>query len=113
MARLYADEDVPRPLVEHLRALGHNVLTALEDGQANQSVQDPSVLARATGLGRVVVTHNRKDFKRLHAATPGHAGIVSCTRDDAAPAALAARIDAALAADPDLTGQHIRVNKPS
>jgi len=32
MAHLYADEDVPRPLVEHLRALGHDVLTALEAG---------------------------------------------------------------------------------
>ena len=98
MARLYADEDVPRPLVEHLRALGHDVLTALEAGQANQSVDDPGVLARATSLGRAVLTYNRKDFKRLHAATPGHAGIVSCTRDDADPQALAARTDAALAA---------------
>jgi hypothetical protein len=71
MARLYADEDVPRPLVEHLRAMGHDVLTALEAGQANRQVQDPSVLAQATTLGRVVVTHNRKDFKRLHATTPG------------------------------------------
>jgi hypothetical protein len=113
MARLYADEDVPRPLVEQLRALGLDVLTASEAGQANKSIPDPNVLAEATSLGRAVLTHNRKDFKRLHTATPGHAGIVSCTRDDANPAALAARIDAALAANPDLTGQHIRVNKPS
>src|SRR5437868_3225612 len=113
MARLYADEDVPRPLVEHLRALGHDVLTALEAGQANQSVADPNVLAHATSLGRVVVTHNRKDFKRLHVATPQHAGIISCTRDDADPQALAARIDAALAANPDIAGRHIRVNRPS
>jgi hypothetical protein len=113
MADLYADEDVPRPLVEHLRALGHDVLTALEDRQANQSIPDSDVLARATSLGRPVLTHNRKDFKRLHAATSAHAGIVSCTRDDANPEALAARIDGALAANPDIAGQHIRVNKPA
>jgi predicted nuclease of predicted toxin-antitoxin system len=113
MARLYADEDVPRLLVEHLRAHGHDVVTALEAGQANLSVPDTDVLAQATSLGRIVVTHNRKDFKRLHAITPGHAGIVSCTRDDADPAGLAARIDAALADNPNLTGQHIRVNRPS
>jgi predicted nuclease of predicted toxin-antitoxin system len=113
MARLYADEDVPRPLVEQLRALGHDVLTALEAGQANQSVQDANVLAQATSLGRAVLTHNRKDFKRLHLTIPGHAGIVRCTRDDADPAAPAARIDSALAATPALAGQHIRVNKPS
>ncbi len=113
MARLYADEDVPRPVVERLRALGHDVLTALEDGQANQSVQDSGVLARATSLGRTVLTHNRKDFKRLHAVTPAHAGIVSCTRDDADPEALAVRIDGAVGAISDLAGQHVRVNKPS
>jgi hypothetical protein len=113
MARLYADEDVPRPIVERLRALGHDILTALEDRQANQSVQDAAVLARATSLGRAVLTHNRKDFKRLHAGTPGHAGIVSCTRDDDNPEALAARINSALAANPELAGKHVLVNKPS
>jgi Domain of unknown function (DUF5615) len=113
MARLYADEDVPRPLVVHLRALGHDLLTALEAGEANLSIPDPNVLARAASLGRIVLTHNRKDFNRLHARTPGHSGIISCTRDDANPEALAARIDAALAANPDLTGQHLRVNRPS
>ena len=112
MARLYADEDVPRQFVEQLRALGHDIFTALEAGQANQSVQDADVLARATSLGRAVMTHNRKDFKRLHAATPGHAGLVSCTRADADPKGLAARIDAALAANADLASQHIRVNRP-
>jgi hypothetical protein len=113
MARLYADEDVPRPLVERLRTLGHDLLTALEAGQANQSVPDSDVLDQATSLGRAVLTHNRKDFKRLHAVRPGHAGIVSCTRDDADPEALATRIDGALAANPNLAGQHIRVNRPS
>ena len=113
MARLYADEDVPRPLVEHLRALGHDVVTALEAGQASQSIPDSDVLTEATSLQRAVLTHNRKDFKRLHKAQPKHAGIISCTRDDADPKALAARIDSALAANPDLVGQHVRVNRPS
>jgi hypothetical protein len=113
MARLYADEDVPRRVVERLRALRHDVLTALEAGHANQSVPDADVLAEATRLGRAVLTHNRKDYKRLHATTPGHAGIVSCTRDDANPEALADRIDRGLAAHPNLAVQHIRVNKGS
>ncbi len=113
MARLYADEDIPRPLVEHLRSLGHDILTALEAGQANQSVKDSNVLTHAISLGRAVLTHNRKDFKRLHQAMPEHAGIVSCTRDDTDPEGLAARIDGALAANANLAGKHIRVNKPS
>jgi hypothetical protein len=30
MAQLYADEDFPFPVVERLRALGHDVLTTAE-----------------------------------------------------------------------------------
>jgi len=40
MARLYADEDFPFPVVERLRQLGHDVRTALEAGQANQAIAD-------------------------------------------------------------------------
>ena len=36
MARLYADENVPLPVIEELRRLGHDVLTIFEDGKANQ-----------------------------------------------------------------------------
>ena len=35
---LYADENFPIRVVEELRALGYDVLTALEDGNANQSI---------------------------------------------------------------------------
>jgi uncharacterized protein DUF5615 len=34
MARLYADENFPLPVVEELRRLGHDVLTIYETGQA-------------------------------------------------------------------------------
>lgn len=54
MADLYADEDFPLPVVERLRDLGHDVLTAGEDGRAGQGVSDADVLDRATALGRVV-----------------------------------------------------------
>src|SRR5271154_2987598 len=105
MAHLYADEDIPRPLVEHLRQLGHDVLTAVEAGQGNQSVKDSNILSHAANLRRVVITHNRKDFKRLHALTASHMGIIHCTRDDANPRALAERIHSALEASGDLAGQ--------
>ena len=45
---LYADENFPLRVVEELRRLGHDVLTALEDGRANQSITDNDLLARAT-----------------------------------------------------------------
>lgn len=112
MAQLYVDEDFPHPVVEHLRLLGHDVLTALEDGRAGQGVSDIDVLDRATALGRAVLTHNRADFRKLHLTNPTHAGIVSATRD-ADSAALAARIDAAIAPLSTLAGQLIRVVRPN
>lgn len=78
---LYADENFPLRVVEELRRLGHDVITAFEDGKANQSITDKDLLARATELHRVVLTLNRFDFKRLHLQMPDHAGIVICTED--------------------------------
>jgi hypothetical protein len=111
MAAFYADENVPYSLTEALRRLGHDVLTAVEDGQANQKIDDPDVLARAVQLGRTVLTNNRRHFHRLH-RTPNHAGIVTFTNDDDRPA-LAARIDATIAVFPALAGQLVKVVRPN
>jgi predicted nuclease of predicted toxin-antitoxin system len=56
VARLYADENFPLPVVEFLRASGHDVLTAREAGQANLKIPDQTVLSFATGEGRAVLT---------------------------------------------------------
>ena len=64
MARLFADENFPLPAVEALRRLGHDVLTAVEAGQAGQGIADDAVLALAHALGRAVLTHNRKHFRK-------------------------------------------------
>ena len=112
MASFYADENFPFPTVVALRAAGHDVLTALDDGRAGAGIPDPDVLARATALGRAVLTHNRKDYLRLHAADPTHAGIVAC-KEDLDFQALADRIHAAVSAHSDLTGQLVRVVKPN
>lgn len=60
MARLYADENVPLPVIEELRRLGHDVLTIFEDGKANQRYPDQSVLQDGAAHGRAVMTLNRK-----------------------------------------------------
>ena len=60
MARLYADENVPLPVIEELRRLGHDVLTIFEDGKANQRYSDQSVLQDGAAHGRAVMTLNRK-----------------------------------------------------
>ena len=78
---LYADENFPLRVVEELRRLVLDALTAFEDGRANQSLTDQLILIRATELGRAIVTLNRRDFKRLHLQIPQHAGIIICTED--------------------------------
>ena len=105
---LYADENFPGPVVDVLRGLGHDVLTAQQDGR--RSTPDPDILARAHALGRAVLTHNRRHFERLHRQGTPHSGIVSATRDDDV-IALANRIHATLAGQ--APGRWcLRVNRP-
>ncbi len=111
MARLIADENVPFELVRLLRGLGHDALTALEAGRANQGIPDPDVLAYATLLGRAVLTNKRRHFHNLHKRFPQHAGIVTYT-DDRDTIALAVRIHGALIGPSSLAGLLIRIIRP-
>jgi len=90
---LYADEDFPYPTVVELRRLGHDVLTAQQDGQS--AAPDAHILACAHSLGRAVLTYNRRHYDRLHRGGAPHSGILSA-RQDSNHAALAGRIHAAL-----------------
>lgn len=112
MARLYADEQYPYPVVEFLRALGHDVLTVQEAGRANQGIPDPEVLNFATRENRAVITQNRKDFIQLHRIQSDHAGIIACTNDRNWEA-LANRIHTAITAEEPLQGKLIRVVCPA
>jgi hypothetical protein len=111
VARLYADEDFPFPVVEELRRLGHDAATIQERGLGGQGVPDPAVLALAVAEDRAVLTRNRRHFIRLHAADPAHAGVIVCTQ---APDFIgqARRVDAAVRAAGDLHGRLVRVNRP-
>jgi hypothetical protein len=64
--RVYADEDIDRPLIEALRAQGFDVLTV----QITRSFgeDDPAQLERAAALGRVLLTFNRRHFRWHHVA---------------------------------------------
>ena len=111
MAMLYADEDFSYPVVQRLRQLGHDILTASEAGQADQGITDAAVVAFATADGRAVLTFNRRHFIRLHTEVRAHAGIIVCTRDDAV-IALADRIHDQLQSTPSLQNQLLRINRP-
>ncbi|MCL1469541.1 DUF5615 family PIN-like protein [Argonema antarcticum] len=107
----YTDENFPLPVVELLRAFGHDVLTAQEAGNANLRIPDEDVLAFAVSNERVVLTRNRGDFIQLHRLQVGHAGIIVCKQDDNFERQ-ARRINEAISAEETLREKLIRVNRP-
>jgi len=112
MARIYSNENFPLLVVDLLRALGHDVLTVQESGKADQALHDDKVLEFAAAEARAVLTINRRHFIRLHRERPQHAGIIVCTFD-ADFAGQAERIHQSIGGQSALTGQLIRVNRPS
>ena len=110
MARLCANENFPLPVVEELRRLGQDVLTIQETGQAGQAASDTAVLEFACASGRTLLTFNRKHFVRLHAKLADHAGIVVCSFDRDF-FGLAQRIHEAIEAQPQISGQLIRISR--
>ena len=110
MAKLYSNENFPQPVVDELRRLGHDVLTSLDAGKANQRIPDDEVVRYATENGRAILTLNRRHFHTQHQNSAVHAGIITCTVD-ANYAAFAARIHARVSAITDLSGQLVKVTK--
>ncbi len=110
IARLYANENFPLPVVVALRELGHDVLTTRDAGKANDAIPDDEVLRFAVASGRAVITHNRQDFIRLHSQSPDHEGILVCTDNPDFPA-LSAKIHARLQSMESLKGQLVRINR--
>lgn len=112
MARLFADENFPLPVVEELRRLGHDVLTIQEAGMANQRFSDEAILRFASADSRAVLTLNRKHFVRLHNTLSDHAGIIACTVD-LNFAGQAVRIHKAVESRDSLDEGLIRINRPA
>ena len=71
---------------------------------------DNEVLEHAAKEGRILLTLNRQDFKKLHRQNPEHSGIILCTVDADFPGQ-ASRIHVALLANPSIEGQLLRVNR--
>lgn len=111
MAKLYANENFPRQVVDALRELGHDVRTTHEAGKSEQEIPDEAVLEFAQSQSRAVVTLNRQDFIRLHRRLPDHCGIIVCTFDSQFTQQ-AKRIHDAIALEEALEGKLIRVNRP-
>ncbi len=112
MARFYANENFPFPVVVELRRLKHDVLTIQETGEAGRSAPDEEVLRFAAAESRALLTLNRRHFVRLHSARARHAGIVACAFDSDF-GGLARRIHDTVKAVPQLAGRLLRINRVS
>ncbi len=75
MLRYYLDEHMPNAIAEQLRAIGIDVLTTREAGNAGIQFPDESQLSFATRGGYVLVTEDQ-DFIQLAGQSTDHAGIV-------------------------------------
>jgi hypothetical protein len=113
VARFYSNENIALPVVVELRRLGHDVVTSVDAGNANAAVPDSEVLAFAVRESRILLSHNRRHFFRLHQSrTEPHSGIVICTVNSDF-CQLAQRIHVAVRAISDMKNQLIRVNRPA
>jgi predicted nuclease of predicted toxin-antitoxin system len=74
--QFYSNENFPIVMVNLLRAVGHDVLTSYEAGQANQRIPDDRVLDYAAATNRILITENRQDFIDLHRSKSNHPGII-------------------------------------
>lgn len=88
--RFKLDENLPRRVEPDLRALGHDVETALSEGLAGSAV--PELLAACVAEDRILVTLDL-DFSDIRAYPPGsHRGIWVLRPASQAAAALAALV---------------------
>jgi predicted nuclease of predicted toxin-antitoxin system len=74
--KLLLDEDSEaRMLVQRLVAAGHDVATV--GGLGQRGTSDAAILSLARQQGRVLLTRNCSDFKRLHDSDGSHPGILA------------------------------------
>lgn len=99
MAAFYLDNDISDGLIHLLQAQQHDVVHTRQIGQARAT--DDQQLLTATQLGRILVTHNARDFILVHhawrlwpatfgTAWPQHPGILVIPQPPEFPVARAA-----------------------
>ncbi|WP_199192018.1 DUF5615 family PIN-like protein [Chlorogloea sp. CCALA 695] len=109
--RFYADENLPRAIIEELRQLDYDVLTSYEAQQANKSISDENVLKFAQERNKIIITLNRDDFVSLHQQGEAHSGIIICKDDQDYKGQVQLIDEFILQDDRSLQGRLIRIKK--
>ncbi|MGD0388256.1 MAG: DUF5615 family PIN-like protein [Tepidisphaeraceae bacterium] len=107
MLRILANENVPGPAIEAMRAAGHDVVWVFE---GPRGLDDPAVLKRAQAEGRILITFD-KDFGELvyRAGADASAGVVLFRITTRSPKEAADRILRELATHGDELPGHFTV----
>lgn len=97
--RLLADENVPAPSVDRLRASGLDVASVMEE---HRGMADEDVIALARRLGRVLVTFDRDIGERIYKdGDPPPPGVIYLRFVPPSPEATARVVQDLLALDPN------------
>ncbi|NJC27614.1 DUF5615 family PIN-like protein [Neolewinella antarctica] len=75
---LLADEDFNQKVIPLLRDAGYDITSIKDLGLDRQWFSDNKVLELAIEKDRIILTHNWRDFKKLHAQVETHPGILAC-----------------------------------
>ena len=78
------------------------------ENKAGDADPDEFVLEYARRHKRVLLTRNRKHFERLHEASPGHEGIITCVVE-ADYKSQAKRLDELIKSRPRFTGEIVHL----
>jgi hypothetical protein len=98
VAAFFFDNDADMRIARSLRRFGHTITSAAE--QHLSRVSDSELLHYAGRAGLILVTHNERDFTRLHdQEPPTHAGIIAVPQEapenlDAAASAIDGLVNA-------------------
>lgn len=109
MALFYLDNDIDRHIKDALEARGHEALRTRDEHL--ERADDATQLLRAAQTGRILVTHNERDFKllqrawRIWPAPVRHAGIIVIPQQRWPPTEAAERIDGFVRGDPLLVDE--------
>jgi len=107
MLRILANENVPGPAIEAMRAAGHDVVWMFE---GRRGLDDPMVLKQAQAEGRILITFD-KDFGELvyRGGADASAGVVLIRISTRSPEEAADRILRELAAHAEELPGHFTV----
>jgi predicted nuclease of predicted toxin-antitoxin system len=104
--RFLVDESTGAAVVGYLRSAGHDVLAV---AQTMSQADDPDILARAAGEGRILVTNDKDSGQLVFCNGQAHSGVVLLRLQDESSANRVGVVKALLEQPKDQLAGHFTV----